>query len=389
MAVTNFEINKKDKDTAARTGVLATAHGQVETPAFIPAGLQSVSRLVSASEMKFWGAQAVNASLYHLSLNPGENAVRTSGGLHTFLNWPYAVFCDSGAVFSETQGKLVPSAETPKNVTATEAGITFQAGRDASLRTLSPEAVMQAQVNLGADVVQALYYFPQRGGPAKTACWLETVAGWLKRSRRQYEKSLRGGKPLFFAALPELPQKILARAVQEYFKIDIDGIGLVASPWKLSARKLREKFLTFTSSFQQDLPKQAIDLSDTAEMVAAVAGGFDLFDSLAPNCLAEVGTAVVAARSGEGYWTLELGKSPRRPRPEPIDSACECFACQRSSRQEIFDLLAAGDHVGRRLLLMHNLRFFLQLFERIRRSITYESFGGLADRFQKVRPEEA
>lgn len=389
MPVTNFEITRQDNDTAARTGNLRTAHGPVETPAFIPAGLQSVSRLVSASEMKFWGAQAVTASLYHLSLNPGENVVRQVGGLHAFLNWPYGVFCASaGEVFSQA-GKDVffGHVEAPKNVTATEAGITFQAGRDTSVRTLTPEAVMQSQMNLGVDILQALYYFPKKSGPAKAAAWLATNVGWLKRSRRQYEKSLSGAGPLFFAVLPDLPGKLLTSTAEEYLKIGIDGIGLVAAPGKLSPQKLREKFLTFASNFPKDLPKQAIDLSVPSEMVAAVAAGFDLFDSLAPNRLAETGVAAVAARSGEGYWILDLNKTSSRLQAAPIDTACECFACRRSSRREIFDLLAQGDSVGRRLLLMHNLRFFLQLFERIRRGITYGSFGEFADRFQKVRPE--
>lgn len=396
MPASGFEIKKNDSITSARLGILNTAHGKVYTPAFAPVITASLARWVNPSEMRFWGAEIAAVSTYHTSLAAGESAVRKAGGLHQFSSWPKAIITDSaGAIlgnFYKNPYFFHDRAFAPKNITVTESGIAFQTGLDRNARTLSPEGSAQAQINFGSDILQDLFYFPKVSKSAQASAWLKATSDWLSRSYRQFKKNQTlspGLNRLFFASVPgHWPKDAMARAAANCLKIPIDGYAIVGLHSGLPQGKLRKALATAVEKFPRQLPRQAVELESPEAMVAAAACGIDLFNSIAPNRLADEGLALVSARAAAGYFILNVRHARGFGSAAPLDSACECYACRQSSRGEISALYKNGDSVGKRMVLIHNLNFFLKLFEKMRRSIEYESFGDFQNNFKKRKNED-
>lgn len=183
-----FEVLKSDPGSRARTGVIHTAHGDIQTPAFLPIGTKGAVKSVTTEELKFWGADIILANTYHLWQRPGDGLIYKAGGLHKFMNWKGPIFTDSGGfqVFSLAKMRKVG-----------EGGVVFQFDLDGRTEILSPEKSIDIQANLGSDIALILDDFP--GYPFEYERSKESIAltkRWAERAIKEYQKIIIDGDPI-------------------------------------------------------------------------------------------------------------------------------------------------------------------------------------------------
>ncbi len=378
-----FELLATDALTKARRGRLTTAHGVIETPAFMPVGTQGSVKAVSPRELRELEAQIILGNTYHLFVRPGMEVMRQFGGLHRFMNWHGPILTDSGGyqIFSLAKIRKI-----------TEEGAHFQNHLDGTPTFISPEIAMEIQASLGSDIAMVLdECLPYPCAHDDAARSLELTARWAQRCKmrnaelgtRNRETTLRGGHPAFripHSALFGIVQggtfEDLRRASAEAtVAIGFDGyaIGGVSvgepEPEMMRAVEWSEPFLP------HDKPRYAMGLGTPPQILELIARGVDMFDCVLPTRLARNGTAFTA------QGTLNLKNAEFTLQTGPIEEVCTCPACREFSRGYIRHLLKAEEILGLRLVTLHNLHFYLSLTKRARSEIEAGTFEGFRREF--------
>lgn len=364
-----FELLATDSNSKARRGRLTTAHGVIETPAFMPVGTQGTVKAVSPRELRELEAQIILGNTYHLFVRPGLDAVRHFGGLHRFMNWDGPILTDSGGyqIFSLARIRKI-----------TEEGAHFQNHLDGTPTFISPEIAIEIQATLGGDVAMVLDECPpwpcEREYAARS---LELTTRWAERSKVAFENrksKIENCPQLLFgivqgATFPELRRE----AAEAIVAIGFDGyaIGGVSvgepEPEMMAAVEKSEPFLP------NDKPRYAMGLGTPPQMLELIARGIDLFDCVLPTRLARNGTAFTAS------GTLNLKNAEFALDKSPIEEGCACPACREFIRGYIRHLVKAEEILGLRLITLHNLHFYLELMKRARAAIETKTF----DRFRR------
>ncbi len=380
-----FEITKKDEGSRARTGVIHTAHGDVQTPQFLPIGTKGTIKTVTSEEIKFWGATMVLANTYHLWQRPGDALVYKAGGLHKFMNWKGPIFTDSG-------GFQVYSLAKMRKVL--EAGVLFQFDMDGKQEILSPEKSIDIQANLGSDICLILDDFP--GFPfeyERSKQSIELTQRWAERAVAEHKRIIENGDPVnpgqklwgivqgaSFADLREQSAKNMVELGFEGFAIGGVAVGEPHTEM-MKAVSYAIPHLPETS------PKHLLGVGTPYDIVQAVGQGCDTFDCVIPTREARHGRLYISARDEagkEGYETIDIRLAKYVEDFTPIDSTCNCYACLNHTRAYINHLLKSGENLGERLTTMHNLRFYLNLMQKIRDAIQYEYFEDMLADFRNL-----
>ena len=376
-----FELTATDKNTRARRGRLQTAHGLIETPAFMPVGTQGSVKAVSPQELRELKAQIILGNTYHLFVRPGLEVIRHCGGLHRFMNWDGPILTDSGGyqIFSLAKLRKI-----------TEEGVAFQNHIDGTPTFISPEMAMEIQATLGSDIAMVLDECPP--WPCEydyAARSLEMTNRWAKRCRdaaaRHPERSrgipwqnedLTQRDQLLFGIVQGATFEDLRRSsAQALAAMDFDGyaIGGVSvgepEPEMMQAVEWTEPHLP------ESKPRYAMGLGTPPQLIELIARGMDMFDCVLPTRLARNGTAFTA----EG--TLNLKNAEFTLQTGSLEEGCECEACRGFSRAYIRHLIKAEEILGLRLITLHNLHFYLDLMRRARQAIEEGSFAALRAQF--------
>ncbi len=370
-----FDILKKDSGSKARNGIIHTAHGDVKTPAFLPIGTRGTVKSVTSEELKFWGSDMILANTYHLWQRPGDGLIYKAGGLHEFMNWKGPIFTDSG-------GFQVYSLAKMRKVM--EVGVLFQFDLDGKQEILSPEKSVQIQANLGSDVALILDDFP--GYPfehARSKASIELTKRWAERAQKEFLNIMSHGDPINSgqklwgivqgASFPDLRAQSAKDMVELGFEAFAIGGVAVGEPHKemMLAIEASVPFLPETS------PKHLLGVGTPFDIVQAVSRGCDTFDCVIPTREARHGRLYVSAKSetgGEGYSTMNITLEKYKEDFTTVDSTCNCYLCLNHSRAYLRHLFATGEQLAIRLATMHNLRFYLNLMEKIRKAIEYDYF---------------
>ena len=367
-----FELLTTDSGSKARRGRLTTAHGVIETPAFMPVGTQGTVKGVSPRELREIEAQIILGNTYHLFVRPGMEVMRHFGGLHRFMNWDGPILTDSGGyqIFSLAKLRKI-----------TEEGVHFQNHLDGTPTFISPEIAMEIQATLGSDIAMVLDECPPY--PCEhdyAARSLEMTARWAQRCKAKSERpevqNCSNGAP---APLRDRagrrPSRISAGRVREAtVQIGFDGyaIGGVSvgepEPEMMQAVEWSEPFLP------NDKPRYAMGLGTPPQLLELIARGVDMFDCVLPTRLARNGTAFTAA------GTLNLKNAEFALQNGPIEEGCACPACREFTRGYIRHLIKAEEILGLRLITLHNLHFYLDLMKRARSEIE----AGRFDAFRRA-----
>jgi queuine tRNA-ribosyltransferase len=372
-ATPRFEVTATDGE--ARSGRLWTPHGLLETPAFFPVATHGAVRGLAPDELARVGVQGVLANTYHLHLRPGEQLVAAHGGLHRFMGWDGPMLTDSG-------GFQVFSLDA--FCKRSEQGVEFKSPVDGRSVFLSPEKAIEIQESLGADLIVVLDEFEAIGGAdpgfARTRACVERTARWAKRCRTAHRRL----DQLLFGIIQgggsaELRAESAARTAELGFgAFAIGGLGVGESPAE------REALVrSALGPLPSPAPRYLMGLGLPEDLVAAVAGGVDLFDCVVPTRHGRHGSVFTA------NGTLNLRNARHRDSLEPIDAECRCPTCRRCTRSYLRHLLATGDALAARLLSLHNLAFYMKLMRELREAIARGELRRWADAWRTRYAEES
>ena len=353
-----FEILARDG--RARRGRLRTAHGAIETPAFMPVGTAATVKAMTPEAVAATGARMILGNTYHLMLRPGADRIAVLGGLHRFMNWPHAILTDSG-------GFQVMSLAALRTVT--EEGVAFRSHLDGSRHLLTPERSIQIQHLLGADITMAFDECTAYPAPYEVvAASMELSMRWAERSRRAFVE--RPGHGIFGIAQGGVHPALRRRSAERLIEIGFDGyaVGGLAIG---EGRDTTFAVLDATApALPDERPRYLMGVGKPADLVGAVQRGLDLFDCVLPTRSGR--TAQAFTRDG----SLNLRNARYADDPAPLDAQCRCPACAGFSRAYLHHLCKSGEILASMLLTAHNLTYYADLMAAMRAAIGH---GGLAE----------
>jgi len=338
---------------AARRGVLTTAHGAIDTPAFMPVGTAGTVKAMLPDSVASTGAQIILGNTYHLMLRPGAERVAALGGLHRFMNWPGPILTDSG-------GYQVMSLAALRKID--ETGVTFRSHLDGSAHVLTPERSIAVQDLLDADISMAFdecTLFPATEEEARKSMALSM--SWAARSRHSFRQ--RPGYGIFGivqgGVYPEL-RRVSAAALRE---IGFDGYAVGGLAVGEGQETMFAILDTTVPALPQDRPRYLMGVGKPADLVGAVQRGIDMFDCVLPTRSGR--TAQAFTRHG----TVNLRNARHAEDTAPLDAECACPACVSYSRAYLHHLCRCGEILASMLLTWHNLRYYQDLMGGLRGAI--------------------
>lgn len=377
-----FAFRVDARSQGARAGVLTTDHGTVETPVFMPVGTQGTVKGVTSRDLRDTGARLILGNTYHLYLRPGVSLIERAGGLHRFIGWDGALLTDSG-------GYQVFSLASLMRVT--DSGVKFRSHVDGSLHEFTPEAVMEAQARIGADIVMSFDYFggiPCERTEAERSVALTTE--WARRGvkatgarfdRYGYEQVVFG--IVQGAEYTDLRE----RSTNELAALDFPGYaigGLSVGESKDATWDIAE---AVTSRLPDERPRYLMGMGTPVDMIDAVARGVDMMDCVLPTRNARNGT--VFTRDGK----LALRNAAHADDLSPLDAECGCVACRHHTRAYMRHLFMSGEMLGPMLATSHNLFFYADTMHAARGAIVRGEFdawrGAFVDRFTRGGDDSA
>lgn len=381
MSSFSFTIDAECADTWARAGTIATPHGTISTPIFMPVGTQATVKSVSPEELRAAGASIILANTYHLMLRPGSQLIDSFGGLHNFMHWDGPILTDSG-------GFQVWSLAHMR--TMNEEGVVFRSHLDGSQHTLTPERVMQIEAELGSDIILPLDICAPHPCPPQAAREaMEQTHRWeeralLAKERYRPEQTLFGIVQGAFE--PELRQESARVIGNMPFKgLSIGGLS-VGEPKAM----MWDMLCHVTPELPRGKPRHLLGVGSPEDLVIGVGLGMDMFDCVLPTR--------VARHGGLFTHTGRINIKGARYKAEhgPIEAGCDCYTCRNYSAAYVHHLLRAEEQLYYRLGSIHNIRFMLRLAADIRAAILGGEYKAFRDEFlaryipasEKVREEQ-
>ncbi len=354
-----FEVLARDKGTRARLGRLHTAHGIVETPAFMPVGTCGTVKALTQHQLEELGAEIILSNTYHLYLRPGTQIISQAGGLHRFMSWPRPILTDSG-------GYQVMSLTELRRIS--EEGVEFRSHLDGSAHLFSPERVVEAQMALGSDVMMILdECVPYPSSEEATRRAVRLTGRWAKRAKQTYLEQL-GRQESPAGALYGIVQggdseELRRESAEQMQETGFAGYALgglsVGEP-----KSVTYDVTEFTAALlPEDQPRYLMGVGTPRDLVECVARGIDQFDCVMPTRNARNACVFTS----EGRLTIKGARYASDY--GPLDPACECSVCRRYSRAYIRHLFGAGEMLAAILATYHNLYFYLDTMAKIRQAI--------------------
>jgi len=375
-----FEIEACDG--SARAGLIHTAHGPIETPAFIPLATKGTVRGLESAEVAELGYQLILGNTYHLFVSPGPERIAAAGGLHGFMNWERAVITDSGGfqVFSLAHGGVANevkgsgrSGDHGSKVEITEEGARFQSPRDGAELFISPEVSMSVQAQLGSDI--ALVFdecTPFHADREYTARSTERTHRWLDRCLAWHGEHGPGRQAVFGIVQGGTHEDLRRESAQAVSEAGVDGLAIGGTLGRDKEEMAAVLALT-APLLPVEAPKHLLGIGEVDDLLGGVALGLDVFDCAVPTRLARHGVAL--APSPETRWRLTMRKGRWVGNREPLVEGCLCPACRRHDRDYISYLSRAEELTAVRLIVLHNLTYMRELTTGARNAIKAGTFN--------------
>jgi queuine tRNA-ribosyltransferase len=346
-------------DGAARAGVLHTAHGEVETPVFMPVGTAGTVKAMTTDAVRSTGARMVLGNTYHLMLRPGAERVARLGGLHPFMDWHGPILTDSG-------GFQVMSLNDLRVLD--QDGVTFRSHLDGTKHRLTPERSVEIQRLLGADVTMCFdECTPFPATEEQAAASMRLSMRWAARSREAFVA--REGHGLFGIVQGGVFDGLRAESVRALTAIGFEGYavgGLAVGEGQAEMFRVLE---VTTPLLPTDKPRYLMGVGTPADLIGAVARGIDMFDCVMPTRSGRT------ARAYTSRGVLNLRNARHAEDPSPLDPDCDCPACTRHSRAYLHHLFRAEEMLGPMLLTWHNIRYYQRVMQRLREAILAGRFA--------------
>ena len=392
-----FTILHEDKSTNARLGILKTAHGEIDTPCFMPVGTQGTVKMLSCRDLEEAGAQIILANAYHLALRPGIEVIKAAGGLHQFMGWPKAILTDSGGyqIFSMASPASKPRVSNKKTALhkVSDQGVEFKSILDGSTHFFSPESVIEIQIALGSDIIMPLdecVQYPTTKGYAKIA--MERTVDWMKRTKLVYSRlsivdsiknkdrgpwTVDRGPLLFGIVQGATFENLRIECVSRLVELELDGYALGG----LSVGESENLRYNMISAVTQVLPKDGVrylmGMGKPLDLIEAASLGMDMFDCIIPTRYGRNGSAFTSKGK------IIVRDAPFAKDFKPLDDSCDCLACKRYTRAYIRHLFNTNELLGLHLVSLHNIHFYLKLMSEIRQAIKENSLLELKKKYEQ------
>jgi len=356
--MSNFEILARANGSGARAGLLQTAHGDIETPVFMPVGTLGTVKSLIPEELLEAGARIILGNTYHLYLRPGCEVIGRFSGLHRFMNWNRAILTDSGGFQIFSLAKLSKTSED---------GVTFQSHIDGSAHLLTPEKSIEIQLCLGSDIIMCLdqcISYPAERNAVREALGLTTR--WAGRCRAFWDRHTRGGDLLFGIVQGGMFSDLRSESVAELVRIGFNGYAVGG----LSVGEPKEVMLEMAAATLPQLP------GEKPKYIMGVGTPADLVNL----CVMPTRNA----RNGQLFTSggaINISNACFKLDTEPIESGCRCYTCRNYSKAYLRHLYLAKELLAYRLNTIHNVYFYLDLMKRMRAAILAGEFGTFKKNF--------
>ena len=363
--MTIFSYSVTSTDGLARLGQIQTAHGLIDTPAFMPVGTAGTIKAMMPDAVAKTGSQVVLGNTYHLMLRPGADRIQNLGGLHKFMNWEGPILTDSG-------GFQVMSLSKLRKIT--EHGVIFQSHLDGSQHELTPEISVNIQKKLGSTISMQLDECPAHSTDKKLIeTSMQLSLRWARGSKEAFED--RAGYALFGIVQGGVFDDLREQSVKNLTDIGFHGYaigGLAVGEIQQEMFQVLDKLVNHLPA---DKPRYLMGVGTPADVVGAVSRGVDMFDCVMPTRSGRTGKAFT--RRG----AVNIRNARHADDPRPLDELCKCPACTDFSRAYMHHLTKANEILGPMLLTWHNIQYYQDLMGSLRRSISDKTLGSFIQRF--------
>ena len=363
--MTEFSYTLVAADGAARLGNIQTAHGVIDTPAFMPVGTAGTVKAMMPRSIAKTGSQVVLGNTYHLMLRPGADRIESLGGLHRFMNWPGPILTDSGGFQVMSLAKLRKM---------TEHGVIFQSHLDGSKHELTPEISIGIQRKLDANISMQLDECPAHTIEKKIIdASMNLSLRWAQRSNEAFDH--RPGYGLFGIVQGGIFDDLREQSAKGLINIDFNGYAIgglaVGEPQEVMFKVL-DNLVEF---LPVNKPRYLMGVGTPADIVGAVSRGVDMFDCVLPTRSGRTGKAY--SRRGD----INIRNARHADDPRPLDEHCSCPACSDFSRAYIHHLVKAKEILGSMLMTWHNIQYYQDLMSLLRKNILDRTLKSFTQRF--------
>ncbi len=356
-----FKIENQSSETKARAGVLTAAHGNIETPIFMPVGTQATVKALTPEELDQIGAQIILGNTYHLYLRPGTDVIGQFGGLHDFMHWQKPILTDSGGFQVFSLSKLSRISEE---------GYAFQSHLDGGARhMLTPERSVEVQMALNSDIIMCLDQcigHPADHSDADQALALTTR--WARRCKAAWETQGTQSNLLFGIVQGGMYPDLRTQSAAEIIEVGFPGYAIGG----LSVGEPKELMLEMAAHtlplLPDGAPRYIMGVGTPSDLVEMTAMGADMFDCVMPTRNARNGQLFTR------FGTLNINNAMHRQASEPIEEGCTCYTCRHYSRAYLRHLYQAKEILAHRLNTIHNLHYYLNLVKQMRMAIIEDTF---------------
>ena len=372
----NFEL--LHQDGAARLGKIATRHGDIDTPVFMPVGTAASVKALTIDQLKQLSTQHTAQSTspqvilnntYHLMLRPGIDLIETLGGVHKLMNWDRAVLSDSG-------GFQVWSLASMRKVR--EEGVEFRSHLDGSLQFLSPEVSIDIQSRMGVDIAMAFDECPAYGlSHAEVAESMERTHRWARRSL-----AARRQTALFGIVQGGVYPDLRARSAEVISSMDFDGVAIGGVSVGETKAEMLDVMRRTAPLLPADKPRYLMGVGTPQDLLDGVAAGIDMFDCVMPTRNARNGTLFTSVGK------IAIKNARFAADQGPLDPRCACVTCRTVSRAYLRHLYVTGEIAALVYNTIHNVFFYLDLMRSVRQSIALDSFGAFRETFLSAPTNE-
>ena len=369
--MTDFSYTVSATDGAARSGQIVTAHGVIDTPAFMPVGTAGTVKAMTPESVAETGAQIVLGNTYHLMLRPGADRVERLGGLHKFMNWPGPILTDSGGFQVMSLSKLCKM---------TEDGVTFQSHIDGKKFELTPESSIDIQRKLDADITMQLDECPAHTVDKKIINEsMQLSLRWAERSKTAFDE--RPGYGVFGIVQGGVFDDLREQSAKGLIDMNFHGFAVGGLAVGESQDVMFQVLDDLMPHMPADKPRYLMGVGTPADIVGAVLRGIDMFDCVMPTR---------SGRTGKGFTRrgeVNIRNARHADDPRPLDERCKCPVCTNYSRAYIHHLVKAQEILGPMLLTWHNVQYYQDLMWWLKKSIGEGTLNAFVERFHQDKED--
>lgn len=357
-----FEITQEQGQ--ARTGILHTHHGKVQTPFFMPIATKGTAKQVSPQELKDVGSEALIANAFILHLKPGLDVLKKFQGIHNFMNWDRTIFTDSGGFQILSKSFLHSSNEK---------GVYFKDPYQNTKQFFTPEDIIHLEEDIGSDVAMALDFVPHYGHGYEYIAECTTITHhWAERCLQAHQNK----KQLLFGicqggTFPDLREK----SAHFISSLDFDGVALGGLGIGEGRELMSNTVKTATQHISKEKPRYLMGVGSPEDMIDAISLGIDCFDSRFPTMNARHGGLFTS----QGKINIE--KVQYKNDETPLEEGCTCWTCKHFSKAYLHHLYRTYEPIRDRYGNIHNLHFIQQLMKQCREAIKNNEFEDFRKEF--------